>query len=156
MVSRRFTVSAEAAEAFAFFSDPQRLNEVTPAWFQVVPRGDLQPELTVGSEVDYSMRWHRIPLRWRSLITEWRPPVLITYEQARGPYRSFRHEHQFIERQEGVEIVDTISFTLPFAQIFEPIGRLLVEPVVRKQLENILDVRAATSAAILAASGGRF
>jgi ligand-binding SRPBCC domain-containing protein len=101
------------------------------------------------------MRWHRIPLPWRSLITQWQPPVLLTYEQARGPYRSFRHEHEFIARTEGVEIVDTISFSLPLRHILEPIGRLLVEPVVRRQLESILDFRSAKSAAILAADGDR-
>jgi ligand-binding SRPBCC domain-containing protein len=79
-------------KVFAFFSDAQNLDLITPPWlnFRTATPGPIAMHL--GRMIDYKLRIHGFPSRWRSQITAWEPPIRFVDEQRRGPYRLWIHE----------------------------------------------------------------
>lgn len=101
-------------EVFAFFSDARNLNSITPPWvrFRMVTTGPI--EMQAGALIDYKLRVHGFPVRWRTKITEWEPPVRFVDEQLRGPYRLWIHEHEFEARDGGTLVRDRVRYAVPF------------------------------------------
>lgn len=121
--------------AYAYLSDPRHLDGLTPGWLRFRLVDAELPPLTLGSEIDYDFRWRGLPMVWRSRITDWRPPERFSYEQVRGPYRHFRHDHLFFEQESGTLVVDRVVF-LP------PGGRLAAWLFVSCELKRIFAFRA--------------
>jgi ligand-binding SRPBCC domain-containing protein len=122
-------------EVFIFFSDARNLDSITPKWLSFRTVTTLPLEMKVGALIDYRLRVHRIPLRWRSRITEWQPPGRFVDEQVRGPYHLWRHEHEFEERDGGTLVRDKVRYAVHFD--------LLVHTLfVRRDVEKIFAYRA--------------
>jgi ligand-binding SRPBCC domain-containing protein len=87
-----------------------------------------------GTLIDYRIRWRGIPLRWRSEIEAWEPPHRFVDRQIRGPYRLWRHEHLFLERNGGTSVIDHVEYA--------PIGGALAHRlVVARDVERIFSYR---------------
>ncbi len=71
-------------------------------------------ELHTGSLIEYRLRWHKIPMRWTSEITDWSPPHRFIDNQVRGPYAKWHHEHGFTAENGGTRIRDEVQYALPF------------------------------------------
>lgn len=101
-------------EVFAFFSDARNLDAITPPWvrFQTVTPAPI--DMKAGALIDYNLRVHGLPIRWRTKITEWNPPVRFVDEQLRGPYRLWVHEHEFESRDGGTLMRDRVRYAVPF------------------------------------------
>lgn len=125
------------ADVFAFFGDAFQLELITPPWlcFQVTTPPPI--EMTEGTLIDYRLRIHGIPLRWRTRITVWEPPHRFVDEQLKGPYRWWRHEHRFEAVAGGTRIYDQVDYGVPCGW---PIHGLFV----RRQLQRIFHYRQAT------------
>ncbi len=100
-------------EVFPFFADARNLQALTPDWlhFQV-----LTPDPIVmrpGARIDYQLRLHGIPVKWQSEITEWDPPHRFVDEQRRGPYKLWKHEHIFAERNGSTLVIDRVVYAVP-------------------------------------------
>jgi len=108
-----FWTPSPLAEVFAFFSNAQNLEELTPPFLQFHVRTPSPIALRVGTTIDYQLKMHGIPLRWRSLISAWEPPFRFVDEQVRGPYTFWHHEHTFEERDGGTLIRDTVDYGVP-------------------------------------------
>lgn len=70
---------------FEFFSDPENLDRLTPAWLDfkiVTPPASMKQ----GTLLDYHLRIRGIPVRWQSEITAWDPPDRFIDRQTKGPY----------------------------------------------------------------------
>jgi hypothetical protein len=123
-------------EAFAFFSRPQNLEEITPPWLEFhIVRSDQQ--LQAGSLINYKLRIHRLPMRWTSEITDWEPPHRFVDTQLSGPYKFWRHEHSFREQNGGTLIRDHVEYALPFGII----GEIAHTLMVRRDVETIFKFR---------------
>jgi len=122
-------LTAPLAEIFTFFSDAFNLERITPPWirFQVLTAAPI--EMRVGLEIDYRLRLHGLPLRWRSAITRWEPPHSFTDEQLHGPYRLWQHEHLFTADGDATLIRDRVRYAVPGGVL---INRLVVERDVRR------------------------
>ena len=99
---------------FEFFGDATNLDALTPPWlhFNIVTPRPIP--MKAGTLIDYRLRIHGIPIRWRTRINEWKPPHRFVDEQIRGPYRRWIHEHTFDERDGGTLARDTVSYAVPF------------------------------------------
>ena len=99
---------------FAFFSEAQNLDAITPPWvrFRIVTPEPIA--MKAGALIDYKLRVRGFPIRWRTIITEWNPPVRFVDEQLRGPYRLWIHEHEFEARDGGTLVRDRVRYAVWF------------------------------------------
>ena len=120
---------------FPFFADARNLEILTPAWlnFQILTPGEIR--MCVGALIDYRLRVHGFPVRWRTEITGWNPPVGFQDEQRRGPYRLWRHRHTFLEQNGGTLCQDRVEYAVPG-------GALVNRLFVRGDVETIFKYRA--------------
>jgi ligand-binding SRPBCC domain-containing protein len=97
-------------EVFLFFADAENLARITPPWLDFSILTPLPIEMRQGAMIDYRLKLHRIPLRWRTEITAWEPPHRFVDSQVQGPYRCWVHEHVLEPRNRGTLMRDRITF----------------------------------------------
>jgi ligand-binding SRPBCC domain-containing protein len=131
---REMWVPLPLETVFAFFSNPANLELVTPPWvgFRILSR--LPVEMKKGLLLDYAIRVHGIPLKWRSEITVWEPPFRFADVQLKGPYAVWHHEHRFEARHGGTLVTDEVEYAVPFSWMpgSSLVERFLVRPDVEK------------------------
>jgi ligand-binding SRPBCC domain-containing protein len=99
---------------FAFFSDAQNLDLITPPWLHFRTSTPGSRDMGPGMVMNHRLRLHGFPLRWRSNITTWDPPARFVDEQVRGPYRLWIHEHRFEEQNGGTLVHDHVRYAVLF------------------------------------------
>jgi ligand-binding SRPBCC domain-containing protein len=99
-------------QVFPFFAAATNLEALTPPWlrFSIVTPAPI--DIRRGSLIDYRLRLHGVPLRWRTEIVEWEPPHLFVDRQVRGPYHTWLHEHRFLEVAGGVVVADRVRYRI--------------------------------------------
>ncbi len=132
--------------AWRFFSDAHNLARITPPWMGFVVEHEGPVEMAVGTTIDYRIRVLKLPMRWRSSISEWEPGRRFVDVMRKGPYKSWRHVHTFLERDGGTLIRDRVEYGLPLG----PLGALAHRLFVRRQLEGIFAYRRQAVSRILA------
>jgi hypothetical protein len=131
---------AEPVEpVFAFFAAAQNLERLTPPFLRFAVRAVSTPAMAVGTTIDYGLRLHGLPMRWRSRITRWEPNRGFVDEQVSGPYRLWHHTHEFEAWEGGTIVRDIVRYALPLGAL----GDLLAGPLVRRDLAAIFDYRRA-------------
>jgi ligand-binding SRPBCC domain-containing protein len=97
-------------QVFAFFAAAENLEALTPNWlrFQIL---SAQPiVMRPGALIDYRLRLHGMPMKWRTKIEVWDPPRAFVDTQVRGPYRTWIHTHRFTEHAAGTLVEDDVEF----------------------------------------------
>lgn len=134
---------------FPFFADAFNLEKITPPFIRFRVETPPPIEMRVGTMIDYRLRLHGIPVRWRSEITAWEPPHYFVDEQRIGPYRHWRHEHSFEAAGVGTRMRDRVEYSVPGGAIVHWLFvRRDVEHIFgyrRQLLERLLDPRLAES-----------
>ena len=122
------------AEVFAFFSNARNLEILTPPWlkFEVLTPDPIA--MRPGTLIDYRIRIHGLPVRWRTEITAWNPPHEFTDIQLSGPYRLWHHTHGFAERDGGTLCRDRVRYH-PYG------GGLINRLFVRGDIKRIFQYR---------------
>lgn len=131
---------------FPFFSDAANLEAITPPWvgFEILTPGPI--EMRQGAVIDYRIRIHRFPLRWRTEITIWDPPRRFVDAQRKGPYRQWIHTHDFESKDGGTLCRDNVAYSVPG-------GELIHRLFVRRDVERIFAYRRAALEARFGSEG---
>jgi ligand-binding SRPBCC domain-containing protein len=136
-LTHSITVPFDIDETFSFFNRPENLSKVTPKSLHFYMMTPPPITMQVGAVFDYSIRLGVIPLHWRSLITEYRPPFEFVDIQLKGPYKFWHHRHSFESVDGGTKVTDTVHYDLGFG-VF---GKVINYLVVRHQLASIFSFR---------------
>lgn len=133
----RFVVASDARKTWEFFSTAANLPNITPPWlnFTIRTPGDIQ--IQMDTLLDYTIRWMKVPVKWRTRIIDWSPPRQFIDLQIRGPYTLWHHQHTFTPMDEGVECSDRVIYKLPGGVV----GRGVHRAFVKRQLLTIFRYR---------------
>lgn len=157
---------------FAFFANPMNLPHMLPPQgrarledvrIEPPPTRPVAPDPArrllsvaagVGTEIlisFYPVPWIPTRMSWMARIVEFAWNSHFVDEQARGPFRTFRHRHGTVaemrEGREGTLVADQIDFALPWGWA----GKA-GEPLVRRQLQKSFAYRHKRLPEILAAA----
>ena len=125
--------------AWEFFSSPYNLSKITPKDMGFVVKSDLgdQP-IYEGMEINYTVSpILKIPLRWKTKVSQVVYQKSFTDFQAKGPYKYWNHYHELIPNDNGVIVSDTVDYELPFGFL----GTIAHQLFVKKKLESIFSYR---------------
>lgn len=138
--SRSSWIDAPVETVFRFHEEPDALERLTPPWvrLEVLERsGGIRP----GGRVVLLSPLGPFRLRWVAEHTEYEPNRHFTDVQAEGPFRLWRHRHEFASENGGTRLTDRIEFHLPGG----PLADWLMGWVVKWQLEKMFAYRHETT-----------
>lgn len=135
------TVAAPIDRVWHWHLDARRLEALSPPAMAVRIESAETP-MREGSDVIVALKDPLgRPVRWEAKIVQIRPPHDVVFgrearfvdEQVEGPFRFWRHEHEFERVEEKTtRIVDRITYRPPLG----PIGRLLDLLLLRRQIKT--------------------
>lgn len=146
ILHRETTVPVSIDRAFAFFSEAQNLERMTPPWLNFRIHTPLPIEMGEGTMIDYVINLYGVPIPWRTRIEVWEPGVRFVDRQVAGPYRWWHHEHRFESFDGGTRVVDHVEYL--------PRAAWLSSPLVRRDVDRIFSFRQSVLAQLLAGSTG--
>ena len=133
-LTARMAVDLPIEEVFEFFADANQLERITPPWLHFKILTPRPIEMKAGLLLDYRIRLHAIPIKWRTEISAWQPPFRFVDQQLKGPYKLWHHEHTF-EEVDGKTIVHDNVHYIPRG------GSLIHRFMVKPDLEKIFRFR---------------
>lgn len=143
--SDSLTIDLPRDEVFEFFSNAENLERITPPelGFHIIT--ELPIDIKQGTLIDYNLKLHGFPIKWRTEITEWDPPHMFVDTQLSGPYKQWIHTHRFTEPEPGRTLMeDEVRYRLPL----EPLGDI-ANFIIEGQIKNIFAFRQKVVADIL-------
>ena len=125
-------------EAWAFFSSPYNLNDITPDFFHVTVTSNVPERIYGGLMISYKMKAvFGIPMAWLSEVSHCHEPKRFVYEQRIGPFKFWSHEVCLTEQEAGIVLEDIVFYAMPLGWL----GQILNKVLIAKKLEKISDVR---------------
>ena len=138
-IVKKLKLAISIEQAWAYFSNPSNLSEITPPWLKLTMTCELPDSTYAGMILSYKIYpILSFPIHWVTEITHVNQPNLFVDEQRSGPYKMWHHQHHFRSIPGGVEIQDIVDYIMPFG----PLGVLAHSLFVRKQIAEIFDHRA--------------
>lgn len=135
--TQKLPISME--EAWAFFSTPKNLQEITPDDLKFKILTNLEGEkMYPGQIINYIVTpLAGIPMRWTTEITHVSEGRYFVDEQRFGPYAFWHHKHFFEVIPGGVLATDIVDYALPLGWL----GQLAHALFVKKKLNHIFEFR---------------
>jgi len=130
-------VAAPLDEVFDFFSDAANLEKLTPPWLHFRVVAQSTPQIQKGTLIDYQLKVHGLPLKWRTLIEDWNPKHQFIDTQLKGPYTLWHHTHTFEVKDNGVLMTDRVRYQVPLGRF----GKMVAGSLVQKDIEKIFKYR---------------
>lgn len=132
-------LNCDISEAWKFFSSPHNLSRITPKDMGFVVLSNLPDEsIYEGMIIDYTVSpLLGIPMKWQTKITQVDHEKSFTDFQQKGPYKLWKHHHEFIPNENGVLMTDNLEYELPFGIL----GTIAHSLIVKKKLESIFNYR---------------
>jgi len=132
-------LNADIDSVWNFFSDARNLQKLTPPKMKMKVISSLDNyQLYEGMEISYFVSpLFSIPVYWKTNILKVEEKRLFIDIQEKGPFKCWKHTHQFIEKDHGVLMIDKIEYELPFGKI----GDLMNKPLVLKNLNELFEYR---------------
>lgn len=130
-------VPAPPEKLFPFFKEAKNLEQITPPTLSFSIEKMSTPDIGQGTLIDYRLKIHGVPAKWKTEIDEWQPPYKFVDNQLKGPYRLWHHTHEFRPFCGGTLMVDRVRYRLPLGFV----GWLVSGHFVRKDVEGIFAFR---------------
>jgi ligand-binding SRPBCC domain-containing protein len=111
-VARQFA-PVQGDAVFGFFSDAGNLEKLTPPWLNFHILRQSTPDVREGTIIDYTLKIHGVPVKWKTLIADWRPGVSFVDTQLKGPYSKWHHTHTFRKVPGGTLLGDEVIYRVP-------------------------------------------
>jgi ligand-binding SRPBCC domain-containing protein len=144
-LKRSLTLDLPRREVFDFFADAANLERITPPELQFHIITPQPINIRKGALIDYQLKLRGLPLKWRTIISVWNPPLEFIDEALKSPYKQWIHRHTFTEIEKNKTLIeDEVKYRLPF----EPFGNA-AHFFVRRELNYIFDFRQRAVAEIL-------
>ncbi len=124
-------------KVFPFFSAAKNLEKITPESLNFNIVGMSTAEIEQGTIIDYKLKIHGVPAKWKTKIDEWQPPFKFVDNQESGPYSLWHHTHTFHAFAGGTLMVDRVRYRLPMGYL----GWAAAGVFVRKDVESIFKYR---------------
>lgn len=121
-------IDALPEACFALLRDP-RLHTATVA----VHEGDF----ALGQRVRFESRVLGLSQVMVVEVTEFDPPHKVTDTMISGTFREFRHTHEFVARNGGTLMRDTVIWRSPLG----PLGRIADRLLLRRKLRRLITGR---------------
>lgn len=135
---RKQLVKTDIDTCWQFFSSPKNLEVITPSYLNFRVLTEVPNEMYEGLLISYKVSpLFNVPLNWVTEITHVKEGEFFVDEQRIGPYTLWHHEHHFKKVEDGIEMIDIVSYVLPFGWL----GRLAHRLFLRKQIEGIFEYR---------------
>ena len=134
--SAELALPVPAAEAFAWHERPGTFERLQPPWepLKILKKPtSLEP----GNVVELESKLGPFPLKMRFVHGAYRQGELFCDSQERGPFRTWRHEHRFLDRSGGSVLEDVIQYEIPGGSL----GRRLAGKGIRKRIERMFAYR---------------
>jgi hypothetical protein len=122
-------------EVFAFFADAANLERITPATLHFEIRSPQPIAMRAGAIIDYQLSLFGLTCQWRTLIESFDPESGFVDVQTKGPYRTWRHSHEFSDAPGGTLVRDRVEYEVPFGLLGEIARRLFVARQIRRIFE---------------------
>jgi uncharacterized protein (TIGR01777 family) len=137
ILERRQFIPKSVEEVFPFFSKAENLEKLTPDFLNFKILKKSTPEIRKGTLIDYQLKIHGVPVKWRTLIETWEPNVRFTDRQLKGPYSLWHHTHIFESLGSGTLMTDRVLYKVPAGIL----GRVISGTFVKNDLRKIFDYR---------------
>lgn len=124
-------------EIFDFFSDEKNLELITPESLEFKVVRKSTEAIEQDTFIDYKIKIHGIPCKWKTHISDFQKNITFVDEQMIGPYKNWKHRHNFIPLNGGTLIEDYIEYKVPLGAI----GNLITGSFIRKDITKIFSYR---------------
>ncbi|GAB6143100.1 SRPBCC family protein [Desulfocicer niacini] len=145
-IQQNQTVNSTIEKVWEFISNPANLNGITPPSLAFEIKSPLPQEMFNGLLIEYEIK---IPLwgrrTWVTEIKHIRPHCSFVDEQRLGPYSFWYHYHEIRAVDNGVKILDHVTYSPPFSLLGRAVHPFLIRPL----LDEIFDYRRERFEAIL-------
>ena len=132
-------VKVPVEKLFPFFATPENLEKLTPDFLNFKILSSTDKNIKKGTEINYQLSLRGIPMKWKTLITDWQDNQNFSDLQVKGPYRFWHHTHLFHPYKGGTLIEDRVVYRVPFG----PLGEI-VRPFIIKDIGKIFSFRKKT------------
>jgi len=132
-------IDASIEEVWNFMSSPKNLKEITPKHMGFdITSDNKDQKMYEGMIVSYIVKpILGIPTKWLTEITHVVDKKYFVDEQRVGPYKLWHHQHILEERDNGVYMIDIITYQPPFGFL----GAIANSLFIKKQLDAIFEYR---------------
>jgi uncharacterized protein len=110
---------------------------ITPPWVGFRILASSTPKVEKGTVIDYELKLHGIPMKWRTLIEEWDLNRRFVDVQLKGPYAKWHHTHEFERIAGGTLLRDRVVYRIPVGAA----GKIAAGWKVRGDVEKIFAYR---------------
>ncbi len=139
-LSQEQILNADLQTLWTFISNPNNLNQITPASlnFEILSQ-NLPEQIYTGLLLKYRIQIPWIGKQyWITEIKQVEPHRQFTDEQRFGPYKFWHHQHTLEEKGDHVLMKDKITYLLPVFSLFSPALNALL---IQKELTKIFQFR---------------
>lgn len=136
-LERHQRIARPRHEVFSFFEDATNLGRITPPFLDFRILTEAPITMAVGTLIDYRIALFGVPLTWRTRIEVYEPGSRFVDTQLGGPYRFWRHTHEFNDAPGGTCMTDRVEYAIGFG-LFGGAAHALF---VRRTLDRIFDFR---------------